>query len=494
MSEIPPLHGRAMPTYRLTNEPEGLGLSCTAAGLSLAGTPLLHRTEAGFAPRPVAEIASLMKAAYGADDDAARLQSSLQAIARALNGREFARAAIAAVLTRTPELNPGAARRLAAANDNLTKYNPNEPRDWHGRWTTDGAAGPAPSAAPAGHGAAGREAHPTSSRVAEPAATPVSAAAAQDPSQTSDASAAAGIGADKDGPHGSTALEQAFESEYDDLGPVDFAKQVIQFGDHLVREGANLPLADKERALAEYAFLEGRLSFWLAYEYTPPTARGNLLSAAQFLFQGAMISGIGEPGHLPKSMLDVAADVWANDNPPLRPRFPADPAIEIAPRAPAAPEAALAPAREVEGLGGTVDNSNVGIDWSKGIADQGEPFETYVETQLPSAKELPPGAKAFDQFDEATGTAISDKTLNTLSVSHIRNPQRIYWQLKQYVDAAADYQPRAKLDVVPTKIQSKMIQLAVPEYASPTQWRYLFWALGYGGERGVSIMITRIRE
>ena len=83
----------------------------------------------------------------------------------------------------------------------------------------------------------------------------------------------------------------------------------------------SLSPAEKERALAEYAFVEGRLSFWLAYEYTPPTARGNLLSAAQFLFQGAMLSGIGEPGHLPKSMLDVAADVWANDNPPLRPRF-----------------------------------------------------------------------------------------------------------------------------------------------------------------------------
>ena len=95
-----------MRTYRLTNEPGGLGLSCTAAGVSLAGTPLLRRTEAGFALRPGAEIASLMKTACGADGDAARLQSSLQAIARALNGGEFARAAIAAVLTRTPELNP----------------------------------------------------------------------------------------------------------------------------------------------------------------------------------------------------------------------------------------------------------------------------------------------------------------------------------------------------------------------------------------------------
>jgi hypothetical protein len=80
-----------MRTYRLTNEPGGLGLSCTAAGLSLAGTPLLRRTEAGFALRSEAEMASLMKAAYDADGDAARLQSSLQAIARALNSGELAR-------------------------------------------------------------------------------------------------------------------------------------------------------------------------------------------------------------------------------------------------------------------------------------------------------------------------------------------------------------------------------------------------------------------
>ena len=421
-----------------------------------------------------------MKAVYSADGDATRLQSSLQAIVRSLNGGEFARAAIAAVLTRTPELSPDAARRLSSANDNLTKYDPDEPRDRHGRWTTDGAAG--------------QEADSTSPRFAEPPAAPARSAAGQDPSPTLDVSATTGNGTDGDGAQGSTALEQAFESEYDDLEPVEFGKRVIQFGDHLAREGAKLSSAEKERTLAEYAFLEGRLSFWLAYEYTPPTARGNLLSAAQFLFQGAIISGIGEPGHLPKSMLDVAADVWANDNPPLRPRFPDDPAVEIAPKAPAAPEAPVAPAKEVEGLGGTVDNSNVGIEWSKGIADQGEPFETYVEVQPPNARDLPPTAKAFDQFDEATGTAISDKTLNTLSVSYIRNPQRIYGQVKQYVDAVADCEPRAKTDVASSEIQAKAIQLAIPEYTSPTQWRYLLWALGYGGERGVSIMITRIRE
>jgi len=483
-----------MRIYRLTHEPGGLGLSCTAAGLSLVGAPLLRKTEAGFAPRPAAEIASLMKAAYGADGDAARLASSLPAIARALNGGELARAAIAAVLTQTAELSPDAARRLAAADDNLTKYDPDEPRDWHGRWTTDGVAGRGPSTAPSSQGVVRQGTDPTGERVADRAPAPERAVAAPDASPAFDVTATTGSGADEDEPQGRTALERTLESEYDDLGPVEFAKRVIQFGDHLTRQGANLPPDEKERALAEYSFLEDRLSFWLAYEYTPPTARGNLLSAAQFLFQGANLSGIVRPGHLPKSMLDVAADVWANDNPPLRPRFPADPAVEIAPKPPAAPEAPLAPAKEVEGLGGTVDNREVGIAWDGAIQGQGIPFQTYSGKQLPNAEELPATAKTFDQFDIATGTALSDKTLNTLSVSYIKNPQRIYWRVKSYVDAAANYEPRAEFDVDPMAIQSKVIQLAIPEYTSPTQWRYLFWAIGYGRERDVSIMITRIRE
>ncbi len=52
-------------TFRLTNEPGGLGLSCTEAGLSLAGVPLLRKSEMGFVPRPAAEIEALVRAACG---------------------------------------------------------------------------------------------------------------------------------------------------------------------------------------------------------------------------------------------------------------------------------------------------------------------------------------------------------------------------------------------------------------------------------------------
>jgi hypothetical protein len=130
-------------TFRLTNEPGGLGLSCTFAGVSLAGVPLLRKTRAGFVPRPTSEITSLLRAAYG--EDPTCLQSRLGAIAQALNKDDFTSAIIAAVHTRTPELSPAAALRLAKADEELTKYNfnPDELRDRHGRWTRDGAAGSA---------------------------------------------------------------------------------------------------------------------------------------------------------------------------------------------------------------------------------------------------------------------------------------------------------------------------------------------------------------
>jgi hypothetical protein len=95
--------GGPVRVFRLTDEAGGLGLSCTPAGVSLAGVPLLRRSHAGFVPRPGSEIASLLRAAYG--QDSPPLQSRLGAIAQALNRGDFATAMIAAVHTRTPELS-----------------------------------------------------------------------------------------------------------------------------------------------------------------------------------------------------------------------------------------------------------------------------------------------------------------------------------------------------------------------------------------------------
>ena len=54
-------------------------------------------------------------------------------VARALSENEMVRAMIAAVLLKLPELDWDGAVRIAQADDTLSKYDPDEPRDFHGR-------------------------------------------------------------------------------------------------------------------------------------------------------------------------------------------------------------------------------------------------------------------------------------------------------------------------------------------------------------------------
>jgi len=127
--------------YRLSDEPRDFGLSCGAHGLTLAGVPLLKRTEAGFQPRPLEEIGRLIGRAYQTDADIAGLMGGLNAVARALNGGEQTRAMVAALLLKLPDLDWDGAARIALADEALSKagFNPDEGRDSQGRWTTDGA-------------------------------------------------------------------------------------------------------------------------------------------------------------------------------------------------------------------------------------------------------------------------------------------------------------------------------------------------------------------
>jgi hypothetical protein len=294
--------------FRLTNEPGGSGLSSTPDGVSLAGVPLVRKTPAGFVPRPTTEIASLLKAAYG--ERPMPLQSRLGAIAQALNSGDFATAMIAAVHTQTPELSPEAALWLANAEQQLTKHNcdPNEPRDWHGRWTGDGSAGPASIITPAaetGEQTVGADNRPR--RVAENTLPPGGSVSPNAPvSSDANISAAPDAGEPSRKP---TTRQEAFEQKYDELGPEDFSKKIIEFGYWLETQGRDLSPAGKEQALAEYAFLQSRLSSRLSYEYSSIWDPGYLRSAGQRLFQGASNSDLVPVSPLPPSMLDVAGAI-----------------------------------------------------------------------------------------------------------------------------------------------------------------------------------------
>jgi hypothetical protein len=237
---------------------------------------LLAKTAEGFEPRPASEIAALLKAAYGVNGDPVKLQSRLEAIAQALNNRDFGLAAIAAVQIQMLELSSESAARIARADEELGKYNynPDEPRDRRGRWTSDDGARPTILATPEIESDRSGEAQVFDPRrqVAEnvppPAATAATAATAL--SETDDASEKPEDGEDSYEP---ISLEQSFERKYDDLGPVDFSKEVTQFGYWLGQTGRNLSPAELAHALAEYSFLQNRLSFWLSYDYKPVTAQ-----------------------------------------------------------------------------------------------------------------------------------------------------------------------------------------------------------------------------
>lgn len=132
--------------FTLSKKRGSFGLDCNAQGLALAGVPLLRRAEKGFVSRPMEEVQWLIDRAYQTKVDATPLIGGLDAVARALSGNEMVRAMIAAILLKLPELDWDGAVRIAQADDMLSKYDPDEPRDRRGRWAGSGTRDAAPAA------------------------------------------------------------------------------------------------------------------------------------------------------------------------------------------------------------------------------------------------------------------------------------------------------------------------------------------------------------
>jgi filamentous hemagglutinin len=122
------------------------------------------------------------------------------------------------------------------------------------------------------------------------------------------------------------------------------------------------------------------------------------------------------------------------------------------------------------------------------------PAEDYIEREYPDLARLEPGATTFDHFNPISGQAVSTKTLNTLSMGKIKNPEKIYGEIKDYVDEVLNYERLKESDLDPAMIESKSIYLFVPEGTSPIQWRQLLRALIYGKDNCASIVIIRVRE
>jgi hypothetical protein len=227
--------------FRLADETGSLGLKCTMAGLSLAGAPLLRTTAAGFEPRPADELSGLLKSAYGDDVVPAELFGGFEVIARALNQGDLGRAMVAALRLRLPELDWRGAMRVARAHDALAKgFDPGELRDRFGRWTTGGSAN-------TGHAATSKP--PRAPSRPDVGSHVWNAALVQSALQS---------------------LHPKLEAKFDTLGPIQFSKEVANFGRWLGQQAHDGRKFDLVNARAEYAFLQDRLTFWLGYKDAPP--------------------------------------------------------------------------------------------------------------------------------------------------------------------------------------------------------------------------------
>jgi len=143
-------------------------------------------------------------------------------------------------------------------------------------------------------------------------------------------------------------------------------------------------------------------------------------------------------------------------------------------------------------LGETISSDEAKIDWDSGT-DKGLQWEDYNETKYPELTRLRPGSKAFDFFDQASGEAVSDKSLDPLCYSYINNPQMVYSKVKGFINRAANYKrQRVPSDVDPATITSRSLRLAVRNYISPAQWENLYRAVLDARSRGVRIKIWRI--
>ena len=126
---------QALRRYKLDEGADGAGVSCDEHGIALAGTPLLTRTAEGFEPRSLDELETLVGSAYHTPRDAAAIWRGLSVAARALSSGDVALAKVATLHLRLESLDEAGARRLAKASSKFASYNPDQPRDWHGRWS-----------------------------------------------------------------------------------------------------------------------------------------------------------------------------------------------------------------------------------------------------------------------------------------------------------------------------------------------------------------------
>jgi len=123
------------------------------------------------------------------------------------------------------------------------------------------------------------------------------------------------------------------------------------------------------------------------------------------------------------------------------------------------------------------------------------PWEDYLASQMPPSFRFPRAFKTFDFYDPITKTAISAKTLDTLTTAKLADPRQVYSSIKTNINDAANF-PGYTLDrtvVTPDMIASRELRIAVPAATTSAQWYEIGKAIQYGHTKGVVVIVTTIK-
>ena len=144
-----------------------------------------------------------------------------------------------------------------------------------------------------------------------------------------------------------------------------------------------------------------------------------------------------------------------------------------------------------------IPNSQIGIQWGKGISNQGKPWEAYVQSKLPDGSinlnDIKSNFKTFDHL-LPDGTAISSKTMDTVGSKTYQNPSKITYTLNKYVDDMINFKQDQKGEfiVYAKNIKARELYLAIPVKTSKEQMKAIDKSIEYARSKGTNIIVNKV--